>query len=89
MCYTVPIISFRCTFFVDKEVGEKQCGIRFRSLNPLISVNVPEKIGSLHMRRRFKKLLQGYSMEGEDVYIKDSGEENIEFVFEDTKTWKN
>ena len=70
-------------------MGEKQCGIRFRSLNPLISVNVPEKIGSLHRRRRFKKLLQGYSMEGEDVYIKDSGEENIEFVFEETKTWKN
>ena len=46
-------------------------------------------MGSLHMWRGFKKLLQGYSMEGEDVYIKDSGEENLEFVLEETKTWKN
>ena len=45
-------------------------------------------MGSLHMWRGFKKLLQGYSMEGEDVYIKDSGEENLEFVLEETKTWK-
>ena len=62
--------------------------VRFRSLNPLISVNVPEEIGSLLMWRGFKKLLQGYSMEGEDVYVKDSGEEYLEFILEETKTWK-
>lgn len=27
-------------------------------------------------------------MEGEDVYVKDSGEEYLEFVPEETKTWK-
>ena len=65
-------------------------GIRLRSLNPLISLNVPEEIGGLPMWRGSKNLHPDYCLE-EDVCIKkDSGEEYLGLVLEETlKTWKH